>query len=187
MPGYTAENEVAIDVKYQNSAYKQPADDNYLLNNAFRFNLQRTPTVTYFCQRAAIPQLSFNIIEQPTRFGAKVYKAGTSYEYSELEIEFIVDERMRNWLELHDWMRSLSNAEDASEFIPYEQQTSTAEIIVLTSAYKPYLAVTFKDVFPTSLGQINFDSTISETEPVISSATFRYSTYSIRTLGDFRP
>ena len=185
MPGYTAEDQIGIDSYYQSSMNKQPLDDNYLMNNSFRFNIQRSPTVSYFCQRANIPAFSFNFIEQPTRFGAKVYKVGTSYEYSELEISFIVDERMKNWLEIHDWMRSLSNAEDSSEFVPFEQQTSTAELIVLTSSYRPYLAVSFDDVFPISLSSIDFDSTISETEPIIASTTFRYSTYSIKPIREF--
>lgn len=179
-PGTTyAQEQISVDIQYQSANLKQPDTDNYLMNNAFKFSLERIPHVSYFCQRANIPNFAFNIIEQPTPFGVKVYKTGTSYDYSELEIAFIVDEKMKNWLEIHNWMKSLSNAENDEGFIPFHQHTSVAEIIVLSSAYQPIHAVTFEEVFPTNLSGIDFDSTTAETEPIIATATFRYRSYSI--------
>lgn len=185
MARITAEHEIAIDTKYQAAGKKQPDTDNYLMNNSFKFSLERIPHVTYFCQRASIPTISFNIVEQSTPYGVKVYKAGTSYDYSDLEISFIVDENMENWLEIYNWMRTLSNAETDSEYIEVEEHSSTAEIITLTSAYRPNLAVSFKEVFPISLSAIDFDSTISETEPIVANATFRYRSYSISDIKTF--
>ena len=185
MARITAEHEIAIDTKYQAAAKKQPDTDNYLMNNSFKFSLERIPHVTYFCQRASIPTISFNTVEQSTPYGVRVYKSGTSYEYSDLEIGFIVDENMENWLEIYNWMNSLSNAEDDDGYIEVERHASTAEIITLTSAYRPNIAINFKEVFPISLSSIDFDSTTSETEPVIASATFRYRSYSISDIKTF--
>ena len=181
MAGTTyAQEQVATDIQYQSANLKQPVTDNYLMNNSFKLNIERIPHVSYFCQRANIPNISFNIVEQPTPYGVKVYKSGSSYDYSELEISFVVDEKMKNWLEIYHWMRSLSNAEDGDEFIPFHQHTSSGEIIVITSAYRPILAVTFEDLFPINLSGIDFDSTTTETEAVIASATFRYRSYTIQ-------
>ena len=59
---------------------------------------------------------------------------------------------------------------------------SDAEIITLSSAYKPYLAFKFKNVFPVSLGAISFDSTLTDTEPVVVDVTFKYTTYEVQNL-----
>ena len=186
MAGITyAQEQVSTDVQYQSASLKQPETDNYLMNNSFKLNIERIPQVSYFCQRANIPNISFNIVEQPTPYGVKVYKSGSSYDYSELEISFVVDEKMKNWLEIYNWMRSLSKAEDNTGAIPIHQHTSSGEIVVITSAYQPLLAVTFEDLFPINLSGIDFDSTTTDTEPVIASATFRYTSYKIQAIDLF--
>lgn len=186
MAGTTyAQEQVPTDTQYQAALVKQPETDNYLMNNSFKLNIERIPQVSYFCQRANIPNISFNIVEQPTPYGVKLYKAGSSYDYSELEIAFVVDEKMKNWLEIYNWMRSLSNAEDGNEYVPFHQHASSGEIIVVTSAYQPLLAVTFQDLLPVNLSGIDFDSTTTDTEPVIASATFRYTAYKIQPIDLF--
>ena len=85
----------------------QPSTHNLLTNNKFRFVLTRCPTVTYFCQRANIPSLSFGVSQNSNPTGITSRRPGTSYVYEDLQIGFAVDESMKNWLEIHNWMRDL--------------------------------------------------------------------------------
>ena len=61
--GYTAENQIAISNALQSQALRQPETNNYLMNTSFRFMLNKTPKITYFCQRANVPDFSLEGIE----------------------------------------------------------------------------------------------------------------------------
>tara|TARA_R100001015_G_C4509327_1_gene81479 strand:- start:55 stop:600 length:546 start_codon:yes stop_codon:yes gene_type:complete len=177
---FTGPNEIAAD--YLPPMVRQPETDNPMMNTSFRFIMTKVPKMTYFCQRVNLPSLSLVEVEQPTRFGAKLYKAGDGYNYEDLSVEFIVDENMENWLEIYNWLRSCANMNDTTEFEPIEKHMSQAELVILNSAYKGIQSVSFENLIPTSIGAIQFDSSTNETEPVIASATFRFSSYEINTL-----
>jgi len=178
---FTAENQINLDPYYQAAVNRQPKNDNYLMNTYFRFNLERVPFVSYFCQRASIPSLTFNYLEIPTKFGAKLNITGTSFDFDDLTISFIVDEKMQNWLEIYNWMKSTANLE-TGDVAAYEERTSDAELITLSSAYQPQLAIKYKNVFPIMLGPVNFDSTLADSEPIIVDVTFKYTTYEVHNI-----
>jgi len=164
---------------YEVAPNRQPSTDNHLLNNSFKFSIDRIPYVTYFCQKANIPSLDFGFVEQPTKFGTKLQLSGTLYEFSTLEVSFIVDENMKNWLEIFDWMKSLGSMEDFNANVPTAQHQTDAEMIILSSAYRPLLSVQYKGVFPINLSGIDFDSAVADPEPVLATTTFQYRSYDI--------
>ena len=178
----TGENQISVKNYYQTPLNRQPDNINPLMNTYFRFIMNKVPTITYFCQRVNLPSLSFDSVEQPTRFGARLYKAGDAYSYEDLNIDFIVDENMKNWNELYEWLRSCANLEDTSEYENPEIHTTDAELIIVNSAKRPIKSISFKNVLPTSLGSLQFDSTTTETEPIICNATFRYTSYSVTSI-----
>jgi len=166
----------------QNINRRQPTNTNYLLSTGFRFVLQRIPAVTYFCQSCSIPTFSFSEVLQPTRF-INIKHPGRSYDYGDLDIGFIVDEDMVNYLEIYKWMREIGNVEDHDE---YEQNTvshfSDGSISILNSAMKPNLTVNFKNLFPKSISSIDFSSTASDSEPILVTATFAYTSFEVEKL-----
>ncbi len=168
---------VPLDINSRN-----PSNTNLLLSTGFRFLLTRTPNITYFCQSVNIPDFSLGEVEQPTRF-IPVKHPGTSWSYNDLEVSFIIDENMENWREIHDWMRSLRNVEDFTE---YEENAdnhySDASVVILNSAMKPNLEVTFDRIFPKSLSGIQFSSDATDTSQIVASATFAFTSYDIKKL-----
>jgi len=178
-PAGVSGDHLGINSHYETANNRQPVTDNYLNNNSFRFSIERTPTITYFCQKANIPSLSFGYVEQPTKYGAKLQLAGTLYDFETLEVSFIVDENLKNYMEIYDWIQSMGNMEDSSKYVDSNRHTTTATILVLSSAYRPIYSVNFEGVFPITLGSIDFDSSVAETEPVIVSTTFQYRTFDI--------
>ena len=178
--GYTAENQIPIPDYYQSLGTRQPKTNNYLMNTSFRFIMDKSPNMVWFCQRVNIPDFSLNAIEQPTRFGARSFKAGDKYNFGDLNISFLVDENMDNYLELHDWLRSCANLEDTTEFEGRERFTTDAELIIVNSAYRPVRSIRFKELIPESLGSVDFESTTGETEPIIVDASFKFVTYEIK-------
>ena len=171
---------VEISANYEpNILKRQPENSNFLLPTGFKFTLQRIPSVTYFCQSCNIPSFSFSEILQPTRFNPAKHP-GRGYDFGDLDISFLVDEDMKNYLEIYDWMKSMGNAED---HIEYEENTkihySDASITILNSAMNPNLSVNFRNMFPKSLSGIDFSSTASDTEPILVTATFAYTSFEV--------
>ena len=154
-------DQIGINPYYQTAANRQPATDNYLNNNS---------------------SLSFGFVEQPTKFGTRLQLSGSQYDFETLEVSFIVDENIRTYMEIYDWMRSLGNLEDQSEYVDITRHQTEAQLLILSSSYNPIYCVDFKGVFPISMSSIDFDSTVTETEPVIVTATFQYRSFDITPL-----
>lgn len=158
----------------------QPETNNVLTNNKFKFMLTRCPTLTYFCQRANIPSLGFGTSIQSNSTGISIKRPGTSYVYEDLQIGFAVDENMKNWLEIHNWIKDLGvSYQGSTEPLSEKQKIASAFMLVLNSAYRPILTIKFKNIYPTFLSGIDFDSSNTDTETVIATATFAYTHYEI--------
>ena len=158
----------------------QPVTNNNLTNNKFRFVLTRCPTMTYYCQRANIPSLSFGTSVQSNPTGVSIRRPGTSFVYEDLQVGFAVDENMKNWMEIHNWIRDIGfSYVGAAEVLRESQKTASAYLLVLNSAYRPFMTIKYKNVYPTFLSGVDFDSSLMDTDPIIATATFAYTHYEI--------
>ena len=106
----------------------------------------------------------------------------TKLDFDELSITFLVDERMRNWLEIFNWMRSTTQVEDFTEFAAANTHLTTANLIILNSNKNPKINVTFEGLYPRTLGSIDFTTTLMDPEPFQCTATFAYRNYNIEVM-----
>ena len=83
---------------------------------------------------------------------------------------FLIDEYLKNWQEVYEWI------------IGDENKYTSAVLTILSSSMNPTMEIHFKEIFPSSLSGINFDSTT--TDPVYQQATvsFNYTSYIIKNL-----
>ena len=181
-PGYTGPGIPDITLARSN---RQPDTNNYLGVNYFQLEITRTPTVTYFCQTANLPSLTLTPVEQPSTLGLRPKWIGCQYAYEDLQVSFLVDEDMRNWLEVYRWMEEIGNLENNDSVIA-ETQTmdffSDITLLITNSSYKPKYRVQFKKAFPIAISSIQFNTASMDTEPIIATATFTYDSYTIKTL-----
>jgi len=82
----------------------------------------------------------------------------------------MIDEYLKNWQEIHEWIVG-----DVDKY-------TSAVLTILSSSMNPTMEIHFKDIFPTSLSAIPFDSTT--TDPVYQTGTvsFNYTEYIIKNL-----
>ena len=94
---------------------------NFLSPIGFKFVLSDFPKVTYFAQNANIPAISVNQVEQPTGMGRSLAWDGHGLNYDPLNLQFLVDEDLENYLILHNWMRGMATGRSIGErrFLPY--------------------------------------------------------------------
>lgn len=154
---------------------RYPERINPLLPTYYRFHVTRLPATVYFCQSASLPTVTMSEVQMPTPF--MPIKSPSKMDYDELSITFIVDEEMKNWLEIFNWMRSCTNVENYEEFTNHH--IATGNLIILNSNKNPKMSVTFEGLFPRTLGSIDFSSTIMDPEAIQCTATFGYRNYNI--------
>ena len=156
-------------------ATNQPSNLNQLNVVSFETNFLRIPGVSYFCQRINIPGMNLANTIMSTPFANIPYEGGV-LEFEDLSISFIVDEDMQNYLELYNWLRALGFPDRYTEYNNQtgKDQKSDVNIIIHTNKSNPNYNIVFKDVFPVSLGVINFDTNNTDLEPIIVDASFKY-------------
>ena len=168
---------------------KVPENLNYLSNISFRLTIDDSPNITWFCQVVNIPGVTIDALEIPTPH-ATVPFGGSKVQFEELNIRFIVDEHMKNWMEIYDRIIAMGMAEGHEKFKKQQEKGmhprggafSTIVISILTSSMNPQMEFHFYDAFPISVSALEFDSSVADTEYFTASASFRYTNYEIKNL-----
>jgi|694.fasta_scaffold19116_6 hypothetical protein len=170
---------------------QQIKNNNYLSPIGFKFIIEKSPKTSYLCQTASIPEISVGEIEIPTPF--LKYPIEGNFKYSSLSFQFLVDEDLDNYLEIHNWMRALGVPYSYQERTQFEDAIirrtsnnvdknifSDGTLQVLTNNLTSNFDVVFTDMFPVSLSTLDFDATIGDNNYLSANVTFRYTYYEIR-------
>jgi len=162
---------------------------NFLSGVGFQFQLNKFPGVAFYCQSANVPAINLSVATQATRFNA-IPQPGDEISYDDLNIRFLVDENLKNYLSIHNWIRALGHPYDGQEFNKlltgedYDDKTySDGVLFILDSNFQKKIKIVYKDLFPTSLGGLNFDATFTDTEYFAVDASFKYTIYDIERIG----
>ena len=167
---------------------------NFLSPIGFKFAVNKLRGVDFFCQSASVPAISMGYAEQGTRIN-KVYQPGDELAYEPLYLKFLIDENMKNYYQVHDWMREITTPYSAREF-GYDRGTlrsinkdkrdkniyvlgnndwlSDASLYILSSNYRPVAEFIFRDCFPISLTTLNFDASVPDVNYFTAEVKIRY-------------
>ena len=170
---------------------------NFLSPTGFKFALKRSPGVAFFCNQANIPSLDLGIAEQPT-YLKNIDVPGDKIQFGDLNLRFLVDEDLMNYMEIQNWIRGLGYPEKISEFENLEKQSvlgvetkfgqsgddiySDATLQILSNNLVPQFQVVFSDCFPYSLSTVTFDATDTDIEYFTADVSFKYTIYRITDL-----
>ena len=173
-----------------------PIDNrNFLSPVGFKFGLKRAPGVAFFCNQANIPSLDLGIAVQPT-YLKDIDVPGDKIEFGDLNLRFLVDEDLVNYMELQNWIRGLGFPDSLKDFADLEKEAvikprfanrgdniySDGTLQILSSNLVAKFNVNFKDLFPVSLSTITFDATDTDIEYFTAEATFKYTIYDLTDL-----
>ena len=167
----------------------QLTNRNFLSPIGFLFVLDKAKKVSFLCQKADIPTMTLGEVNIPTRGLVPIPVEG-NMRYSELTIDFLVDENLENYMEIHNWMRALGTPQDLQERTDWntkyrnaprqDARFSDATLQVLNNNNNANFDVVFKDLFPVNLSTLTFDVTQGDNDFFVASATFKYMIYEIR-------
>ena len=180
---------------------KEPADRpgtpienrNFLSPTGFKFALKRSPAAAFFCNQANIPSLDLGIAVQ-TSYLKDLDRPGDKIVFGDLNLRFLVDEDLFNYMEIQNWIRGLGYPENLNQLQKLndkalihgiygnegEQIYSDATLQILSNSLIPKYQVMFKDVFPYSLSTITFDATNTDIEYFTAEVSFKYTIYNIQ-------
>lgn len=172
---------------------RQITNRNYLIPTGFKFILSNYPKVDFFSNEASLPGITLGTALQPT-YLKDIDIPGDKLQYEDFTLRFIVDEDMSNYLEIHNWMRSLGYPESLQEIYNLKQEDdynpntvknsdvqyySDGTLIIFNSNQQPRFHVKFYEMFPTSLTSLNFDATQTDISYFTADVTFKYTLYDI--------
>lgn len=166
-----------------------PANKNFLSPLGFKFVLARTPNLNFNIQNVRIPGLQLGEIDTPTPFLRIPNSDGLTY--NPLSITFRVSEDMDDYLEIHNWMVGLGAPVSFDQYKALQNQSpgdplgvlSDITILIMNSSMRPNIKVHFHDAFPTSLGDLEFNTTDVDVNYIQCTADFRYLRYDIEMIG----
>jgi hypothetical protein len=165
---------------------------NFLTPVGFKFILNRAPKVAFFSNQASIPGLTLGVATQPT-YLKDIDVPGDKIVFNDLTLRFLVDENLENYMEIQNWMRGLGYPNNLDEIYKLQKQNtyldtadsklmniySDATMNVLTSSQNTNFKVKYRDLFPVSLSDLEFDATNEDIQYFTADVTFKYTIYDI--------
>ena len=169
-----------------------PIDNrNFLSPLGFKFALKRSPGVAFFCNEANIPSLELGVAVQPT-YLKDIDRPGDKITFGDLNLRFLVDEDLVNYMEIQNWMRGLGFPESLDQFQELKDENilgpmgksnddiySDGTLQILSSNLVPKFQVIFRDLFPVSLSTVTFDATDTDIEYFTADVSFKYTIYTL--------
>ena len=149
---------------------------NLLAPTGFKLTINREKfaNTEYFVTSFSIPDISSTPIE--TRFrGVISYESGEPRQFGDLSIRFAIDEDMKNYTEIYNWLESNSNKDATSG----QMEKHDMILSVLSSHNTVTKQFQFKNAFPTTIAGVEFNTQNTDIEYLQADVTFRYTEYSI--------
>jgi hypothetical protein len=168
----------------------EPDNKNFLSPIGFQFAIQKLPHVNYFCTSANIPDVSTTVIDTLATPFINMPEPGDKLWFGELSLNFRIDEDLRNYREIYDWMISIGYPDDFGQRVPIRRanfkegdtMVCDGSLLIMTNQYKPNVEVKFIDMFPISLSSLTFDIEKDDIEYLIGEVSFKYRKYNLTTI-----
>mgnify|MGYP003348384037 FL=1 len=159
-----------------------PSNLNPLSPNGFQFNITKLPDLTFFAQQVNLPGLTFGDPMQTNPF-ASVAIPGDHITYDTLNVQYIIDSELKNYLGIYNWLIALGFPQTYTQYTDYQSQQaanfyselaknySDAVLEILTPKNGTAAQIQFVDVFPVALESMIFNSTNTDVQYLVGNAT----------------
>lgn len=141
---------------------------NVLKPQNFSVSFKRIPNVVFHCRQVPLPTISVQQINIPTGEGFPWNVPGTSTNYEPFVLMFAVDEDLKNYNELFDWLEEIRK-EDFDE----EKHTQDASVILNTNKNRGNVEFIYENCWPMNMTEITFNVN-DETPEAMCTVIFSY-------------
>ena len=162
-----------------------PDSENFVPNVGFKFIMNRTPITSYFLTSCSIPDITLGEVDSITNNFVKLPTPGDQLQFGTFDIDFRVDEDLKNYKEIYDWLIALGAPESFDqrrELNREKTRLSDGSVIITTARGNPNMEVKFTDMYPVSLGSLEFNIEETEINHIVCSASFVYRTFNLTSI-----
>ena len=166
---------------------KQIDNRNFLSPIGFKFTLAKDPKVSFFSNSARIPEISLGTAIQ-SNYLKDLDIPGDKLTYGDFSLRFLVDENLENYMSIHNWLTGLGFPETGKDYTDLiigdnlrdpQNAFSDGSLHILNSNYRDVAIVKFRDLFPTFLTSLDFESSDTDINYFTAEVTFKYTIYNI--------
>ena len=160
---------------------------NYFTPLEFKVVINRIPTTLFNIQTVQIPGVSTNSSTAETQnvFG-RLTNTSEKLNYQDLELTFIIDEKMKNYFEILDWIKGTVFPDNFGQYRKLKESPngiiSDISIVVVGSSKNANIEFTYKNCFPIGLSGILLDTTSQDLQYSTATVTFTYDTFDYKLL-----
>ena len=185
--------------------HRQPTVFDYSQSNQFKVYFPIFPTTEWFVVRANIPSVVLGVADQYTPF-VQVAMVGDHITYGDFNVTFIVDENLKNYMEMYNWVKNIGfpfshdqfnklerpDYQDRSGGTNYNPETDTyskandrdlyTDIILQIMTAKNNLIATCEiyEAFPTTLGAIEYSQQETDMTYATCEVGFAYTWFDVK-------
>jgi hypothetical protein len=163
---------------------RNPQNTNPLQPTKFLLTFSRIPNAQYFCQTVNVPGVVLGEVVRETPF-LDMYSPGTKLKYDPFDIDFIVDEELQSWKDLYKWFISIADPDGFEQrdgkLVKQNEHLSDATLTILSALNNPILRIQFRNIFPLTMSDLDFNTQLSADTIMTCKATFRYESYNYLT------
>ncbi len=191
-----------------NALARQPTELDYADPTKFKFSITKLPKVEFFTTAANLPGINLGESIFPTPF-KQVPVMGDDLTFDNLEITFLVDEKLENYREIHQWLVGIGFPKARTQFSSFRKDESQtfptiesvkgdvtnpgtpsgiqamfgdATLTIMTSKNNPVIEVRFSDLYPVALSGLSFNQQEGDVTYLTATATFTYKLYEMFTI-----
>ena len=184
---------------------RQPTELDYASPTQFRMIINQLPKVEFFITAANVPGINLGEAIFPTPL-KQIPMQGDEITFENLSISFLVDKKLENYKELHDWLIGIGFPQSRAQFSNFRSTTanrpgstrgnsqdigdvqpstpvspmfSDATLTILSNKNNPVVEIRFEELSPVALGALNFDQEATDVQYLKTTADFNYKYYQI--------
>jgi hypothetical protein len=162
-----------------------------LKNNVFNFNYENRFRLTFLHHKADVRKLGATCVainlptiilgqtEQPTSI-RKIWLPGDSLEFEDINLQFMLQESMENWIAVMDWVYRLRDPDE----IKYERELCDLGVDILDAKYNTVVECTFIDIFPFTMSDVPLTTQIEDVEVSRFDVSFKINGFTYKSVSN---
>ncbi len=187
------------------AVHRQPEVFDYSQSNQFKIFFPIFPTTEWFVVRANIPSVQLGQGDQFTPF-VQIAVVGDHITYGDFSVTFIVDENLKNYMEMYNWVKNIGfpfshdqfntlprpDYQDKSGGQNYDADSDTyskandrdlyTDIVlqIMTSKNNLVAQCEIYEAFPTTIGAIEYSQQETDMTYATCEVGFAYSWFDVK-------
>jgi len=161
---------------------------NYLQPTGFKLVIDRKnyPNLEFFCQDFTHAGVIMNTADLGYKKISAIPFIGDKLTYNEMLANIIIDEDMKSYTEMHNWMRRNLDTDNVSALDRFKSATqkpssvSDITLSILNSSNNAIAQIVYRDSIPTALTDIQFQATSGAESFLTFGASFRFTYFDIK-------